>query len=178
MEKCKADFSDVKHTNSKLKKNLSEKNEELLHWQRKGETSDKEVRALRLRIEQLKSELVLDHFRQPFFTLEHFRTMQGDAQDEIDNSSTTIKRLGRTKDELVGQVEGLQVQVEHLNSRLRSSVSTEHLFGFRRISRVSAPGGIADYKMAVRDDVIDDEETSTDENEFSYQEEVVHETDV
>merc|ERR1711988_244042 len=81
----------------------------------------KEIRSLRLRIEQLKQEL-------------------GDAQDDIDSTNTTIRRLDRANEELSSQCEGLQVQVEHLTSRLRSMPSD--LSPFRRISRVSAPGGM------------------------------------
>ena len=46
-EKIKLELSEMKHLNSKLKKSLSDKNEELHHWQRKGDNSDKEVRSLR-----------------------------------------------------------------------------------------------------------------------------------
>ena len=46
-EKTKLEMSEMKHLNSKLKKSLSDKNEELHHWQRKGDNSDKEVRSLR-----------------------------------------------------------------------------------------------------------------------------------
>ena len=98
VEKLKTDLADGRHINAKLKKNLSDKTEELHHWQRKGEHSDKEVRSLRLRIEHLKQEL-------------------GEAQDDIDNSSTTNRRLERTNEELSSQCEGLQVQIEHLTSR-------------------------------------------------------------
>ena len=77
----------------------------------------------RSRIEQLKQEL-------------------GEAQDDIDSTNTTIRRLDRTNDELTSQCEGLQVQVEHLTSRLRSMPISDHLSPFRRISRMSAPGGI------------------------------------
>ena len=98
LEKIKTELADVRHINAKLKKNLNDKSEELHHWQRKGDNSDKEVRSLRLRIEQLKQEL-------------------GEAQDDIDSSATANRRLERTNEELSSQCEGLQVQVEHLTSR-------------------------------------------------------------
>ena len=66
----------------------------------------------RSRIEQLKQEL-------------------GEAQDDIDSTNTTIRRLDRTNDELTSQCEGLQVQVEHLTSRLRSMPISDHLSPFR-----------------------------------------------
>ena len=46
-EKIKLELSEMKHLNGKLKKSLSDKNEELHHWQRKGDNSDKEIRSLR-----------------------------------------------------------------------------------------------------------------------------------
>lgn len=98
LERSKSDLSDLKHSNVKLKKTLSDANEEMLHWQRKSENSDKEIRSLRLRIEQLKSEL-------------------GEAQDDIDNSNTALRRMERTNEELSSQCETLTVQVEHLSSR-------------------------------------------------------------
>lgn len=155
LEKCKNEAADMKHLNSKLKKSLSDKNDELQHLQRRGENSDKEVRSLRLRIEQLKQEL-------------------GEAQDDIDSTGTTIRRLERTNEELTSQCEGLQVQVEHLTSRLRSSD-----LSFRRISRVSAPGGIMTTGFNVLHDQ-DYDDTSTDENEFNYtgDDEIINETDV
>ena len=81
-----------------FQKSITDKSEELHHWQRKCDNNDKEVRSLRLRIEHLKQEL-------------------GEAQDDLDNETTTIRRLERTNEELSSQCEGLQVQVEHLTSR-------------------------------------------------------------
>lgn len=162
LEKCKNEAADMKHLNSKLKKSLSDKNEELQHLQRRGENSDKEVRSLRLRIEQLKQEL-------------------GEAQDDIDSTGTTIRRLERTNEELTSQCEGLQVQVEHLTSRLRSMPND--MSAFRRISRVSAPAG-GMMTTTTGFNVLHDqdfEDTSTDENEFNYtgdEEEIINETDV
>ena len=123
----------------------------------------------RSRIEQLKQEL-------------------GEAQDDIDSTNTTIRRLDRTNDELTSQCEGLQVQVEHLTSRLRSMPISDHLSPFRRISRMSAPGGIIGSTSAgfgILHDQDMEDTSSTDENEFSFtavdQEEeeiIINETDV
>ena len=161
LDQNKKDLADLKHVNNKLKKSVNDKGEELLHWQRKGDNSDKEIRSLRLRIEQLKQEL-------------------GDAQDDIDTSSTAIRRLERTNEELSSQCEGLQVQIEHLTSRLRSMPND--LSPFRRYSRISAPGGLVSSGFNVLPDH-DMDDTSTDENEFNYTGEddelgVVNETDV
>ena len=98
LDKQKNETADFKHSNSKLKKSINDKTEELHHWQRKCDNNDKEVRSLRLRIEHLKQEL-------------------GEAQDDLDNSTTSIRRLERTNEELSSQCDGLQVQVEHLTSR-------------------------------------------------------------
>ena len=55
-----------------MRKSHSERTEEMSHWQRKSETSDKEVKRLRMRIEELKKEL-------------------GKAEDEMDASANTIR---------------------------------------------------------------------------------------
>ena len=98
LEKQQNEGMELKHTNSKLKQVLSENNEELKHWQRKSNGSSEEVRGLRGRIEQLKQEL-------------------GQAQDDFDTATTTVKRLERGNEELASQCEGLQLQIEHLTSR-------------------------------------------------------------
>ena len=50
---------------------------------------------------------------------------------------------------------------------------------FRRISRISAPGTIMTSGFSTLHDQEDLDDTSTDENEFSYTgEEVINETDV
>ena len=98
LEKQQNEGMELKHTNGKLKKVLSENNEELKHWQRKSNVSNEEVRGLRCRIEQLKHEL-------------------GETQDDVDTATTTVRRLERGNEELVSQCEGLQVQIEHLTSR-------------------------------------------------------------
>ena len=50
LDKQKIEIADLKHANTKFKKNIHDKNEELTHWQRKCDNNDKEVRALRNRI--------------------------------------------------------------------------------------------------------------------------------
>ena len=98
LEQKQNEGRELKHVNGKLKKLLHENREELQHCQRKSEQSEKEVRGLRSRIEQLKQEL-------------------GETQDEVDISNTTIRRLERGNEELVSQIDGMQVQIEHLTSR-------------------------------------------------------------
>ena len=150
VETYQNDMSELKHANSKIKKVLNQNNEELAHWKRKSDQSDKEVRNLRHRIEQLKQEF-------------------DKAQDDLDSCQDSIRRLERSNEELASQNEGLQVQIEHQKLRLRNVSSFDM---FKKVSRVSAPGGILDYRNN------DDSSTSTDENEFNYNEDEVNETDV
>merc|ERR1712062_11941 len=140
--------------NSKLKQVLSENNEELKHWQRKSNGSSEEVRGLRGRIEQLKQEL-------------------GQAQDDFDTATTTVKRLERGNEELASQCEGLQLQIEHLTSRLRNVPDFDHM---DFISRGGAR--FPNASRLVYQDEQQDTSSSTDENEFSFSSEALNETDV
>lgn len=53
---------------------------------------------MRQRVEELKRELAA-------------------AEDELDSAVNQVRRLQRSNDELVGQNEGLQVQIQHLQTR-------------------------------------------------------------
>lgn len=57
-----------------------------------------QVKRLRQRVEELKRELA-------------------GAEDELDSAVNQVRRLQRSNDELVGQTEGLQVQIQHLQNR-------------------------------------------------------------
>lgn len=57
------------------------------------------MKRLRTRVEELKRELAA-------------------AEDELDSTIDQVRRLQRTNDELTGQSEGLQVQVQQLQTRL------------------------------------------------------------
>ncbi|KAL1130531.1 hypothetical protein AAG570_011777 [Ranatra chinensis] len=92
------ELSDIKHAHNKLKKVVSDKTTELAHMTRRAEQYEAEVKRLRCRVEELKRELAV-------------------AEDEVDSASNNIRKLQRTNDELQEQVEGLQVQVEHLHTR-------------------------------------------------------------
>ncbi|CAD7004941.1 unnamed protein product [Ceratitis capitata] len=92
------DISEIKLSHSKLKKLLSETNTELGHAVRRAEQYEAEVKRLRQRVEELKRELA-------------------GAEDELDSAVNQVRRLQRTNDELVGQTEGLQVQIQHLQTR-------------------------------------------------------------
>lgn len=39
------------------------------------------------------------------------------AEDELDGACNHVRRLQRTNEELSGQIESLQVQIQHLQSR-------------------------------------------------------------
>ncbi|XP_058985712.1 coiled-coil domain-containing protein 102A-like isoform X1 [Musca domestica] len=96
-EKTK-ELSEMKISHSKLKKLLAETNTELGHAVRRAEQYEAEVKRLRQRVEELKRELA-------------------SAEDELDSAVNQVRRLQRSNDELVGQNEGLQVQIQHLQTR-------------------------------------------------------------
>lgn len=81
-----------------MKKMLSEANTELGHAVRRAEQYETEVKRLRSRVEELKHELA-------------------GAEDELDAACNHVRRLQRTNEELSGQTEGLQVQIQHLQTR-------------------------------------------------------------
>ncbi|XP_052860689.1 coiled-coil domain-containing protein 102A isoform X2 [Anopheles cruzii] len=107
MDKNK-ELSDIRYSHSKMKKMLSEANTELGHAVRRAEQYETEVKRLRSRVEELKHELA-------------------GAEDELDAACNHVRRLQRTNEELSGQTEGLQVQIQHLQTRLRSYGSTNLL---------------------------------------------------
>lgn len=77
---------------------LAEANTELGHAVRRAEQYEGEVKRLRTRVEELKHDLA-------------------GAEDEIDGSCNNVRRLQRTNEELVNQIESLQVQIQHLQTR-------------------------------------------------------------
>ncbi|KAL9902931.1 coiled-coil domain-containing protein 102A isoform X2 [Glossina fuscipes] len=99
------ELSELKISHSKLKKLLSETNTELGHAVRRAEQYEAEVKRLRQRVEELKRELSA-------------------AEDELDSAVNQARRLQRTNDELVGQIEALQVQIQHLQTRRANSPQT------------------------------------------------------
>lgn len=89
---------DLKHAHNKLKKVLQEKSTELSHALRRSDQYEVEVKKLRGRIEELKKDLAT-------------------AEDEVDSATNNIRKLQRCNDDLQEQVETLQVQLEHLQTR-------------------------------------------------------------
>ncbi|XP_042884905.1 coiled-coil domain-containing protein 102A-like [Penaeus japonicus] len=96
------ELSELKHAHAKLKKVLADKSVELQHTTRRADQYESEVKRLRGRVEELKKELAA-------------------SEDEVDGATNNIRKLQRGNDELQETVENLELQVEHLQSRLRSS---------------------------------------------------------
>ncbi|XP_063699389.1 coiled-coil domain-containing protein 102A isoform X1 [Culicoides brevitarsis] len=92
------ELADVKHSNNKMKKMLTESNTELQHAVRRAEQYETEVKRLRTRVEELKRELAA-------------------VEDELDSTLNHVKRLQRQNEELTQQNEHFQVQMQHLHSR-------------------------------------------------------------
>ncbi|XP_027725066.1 coiled-coil domain-containing protein 102A isoform X2 [Vombatus ursinus] len=109
------ELADLKHVHTKLKKQYQEKMAELAHANRRVEQHEGEVKKLRLRVEELKKELA-------------------QAEDELDEAHNQARKLQRSLDEQIEHSENLQVQLEHLQSRLRRQQNTP-LFGKIRSSR-------------------------------------------
>ncbi|OCT84699.1 coiled-coil domain-containing protein 102A-like [Xenopus laevis] len=109
------ELSDLRHSHSKLKKQFHERSSEFTHANRRVEQLESEVKKLRLRVEELKKEL-------------------GQAEDELDEAQNQTRKLQRTLDEQTELNENLQVQLEHVQSRLRRQQNPP-LFGKLRTSR-------------------------------------------
>lgn len=77
---------------------LAETNTELGHAVRRAEQYETEVKRLRSRVEELKHDLA-------------------GAEDELDGACNHVRRLQRSNEELTNQIEGLQVQIQHLQTR-------------------------------------------------------------
>ncbi|XP_041045654.1 coiled-coil domain-containing protein 102A-like isoform X1 [Carcharodon carcharias] len=108
------ELSDLRHAHNKLKKQYQDKMAELTHSNRRIEQHETEVKKLRLRVEELKKELA-------------------QAEDELDDSLNQIRKLQRSLDEQMELNDNLQVQFDHLQTRLRRQ-QTSSLFGMKRSS--------------------------------------------
>ncbi|KAH8376544.1 hypothetical protein KR093_000087, partial [Drosophila rubida] len=112
------EISEVKMSHAKLKKLLAETNTELGHAVRRAEQYEAEVKRLRQRVEELKRELA-------------------GAEDELDSAVNQVRRLQRSNDELVGQTEGLQVQIQHLQSRRAPSPQLRGMGGVQLRNKIA-----------------------------------------
>lgn len=103
------EITDLRHSQSKIKKMLSETNTEIGHAVRRAEQYETEVKRLRSRVEELKKELAI-------------------AEDQTDTTCNQMRRLQRTNEELNGHVEGLQEKLHQLSARYFRLFSIQLLF--------------------------------------------------
>ncbi|XP_015182069.1 PREDICTED: coiled-coil domain-containing protein 102A isoform X2 [Polistes dominula] len=100
------ELSDIKHSQTKLKKLLGEKTTELSHAMRRLEQYEGEVKRIRGRVDELKKEL-------------------SSAQDEVDVATNSVRKLQRANEDLVEQLQSANVQLEHFkNSGVNRSVES------------------------------------------------------
>ncbi|XP_001633645.2 coiled-coil domain-containing protein 102A [Nematostella vectensis] len=102
LDEKNAELVEMRHAYNKLKKQLQEKTADLDHSQKRVEQHDAEVKKLRARVEELKQELAK-------------------AEDETDVQANKVRKIQRSLDEQTERADSLQVQVEHLTSRLRTT---------------------------------------------------------
>lgn len=88
----------MKQYQAVLKQSLTEKTIELSHAMRRSEQYETEVKRVRGRVEELKKELAA-------------------AQDEVDAAMNSIRKLQRTNENLMEQLESANVQLEHFRNR-------------------------------------------------------------
>ncbi|XP_011494863.1 PREDICTED: coiled-coil domain-containing protein 102A [Ceratosolen solmsi marchali] len=88
------EVTDLKHSQDKLKKILTEKTTELSHAVRRSEQYESEVKRIRTRVEELKKELTI-------------------AQDDLDTTHSTTRKLQSTNEDLNEQLESSRAQFEH-----------------------------------------------------------------
>ncbi|KAL0621634.1 Coiled-coil domain-containing protein 102A [Plecturocebus cupreus] len=159
------ELADLKHVHGKLKKQFQEKVAELAHANRRVEQHEAEVKKLRLRVEELKKELAQaeDEARttegrgrgnhrprpgrsrgrrallaSPFSAPGAWHKLGSQEAPRVkclDEAHNQARKLQRSLDEQTEQSENLQVQLEHLQSRLRRQQQNAPLFGKIRGAR-------------------------------------------
>ncbi|XP_067928416.1 coiled-coil domain-containing protein 102A-like isoform X2 [Watersipora subatra] len=92
------EFSELRQSFSKQKKQLQETSTELNHSTRRADQYEHEVKKLRARIEELKDDLI-------------------SAENEVDTQSNIARKLQRNCDNLQESSENCQAQMAHLQSR-------------------------------------------------------------
>lgn len=113
---------ELRHSHGKLKRLLQERSLELEHSKRRADQYEAEVRKLRTRVDELKRELA-------------------ETQDELDSLGNANKKLQRTVDELQESNESLGIQLEHAQSRLKSTAADAlDYFKNRTIKGAGMPG--------------------------------------
>lgn len=91
------ELSDLKHSQTKVKKLLGEKTTELSHAIRRLKQYEAEVRRVRGRVDELKKELSL-------------------AQDEVDAATSSARKLQLVNEDLLEQLQSANVQLEHFKN--------------------------------------------------------------
>lgn len=97
---------EVKQYQAALKQSLAEKTTELSHAMRRSEQYEAEVKRVRTRVEELKKELAA-------------------AQDEVDAATGSVRKLQRTNEDLMEQLESANVQLEHFRNSKSESCAAE-----------------------------------------------------
>ncbi|CAH1169744.1 unnamed protein product [Phaedon cochleariae] len=105
------EISELRHAQIKYKKTAQDKTTELAHCARRAEQYETEVKKLRARIEELKRDLAA-------------------AEDELDAAGNAARRLQRSNEELQEQVDGLQVQLQHLHTSMEKEDGGEEMAQF------------------------------------------------
>ncbi|XP_070164718.1 coiled-coil domain-containing protein 102A [Polyergus mexicanus] len=97
---------EVKQYQAALKQSLAEKTTELSHAMRRSEQYEAEVKRVRTRVEELKKELAA-------------------AQDEVDAVTNSVRKLQRTNEDLMEQLESANVQLEHFRNSKNESCAAD-----------------------------------------------------
>ncbi|XP_038244218.2 coiled-coil domain-containing protein 102B [Dermochelys coriacea] len=118
LEKNK-ELIDLQHAHHKLNKQFHDKVAELMHANKRVEQHEAEVKKLRSRVEDLKRGL-------------------NQAEDKLDDSLNQIRKLQRSLDEQTEANDNLQIQLNHLKSRLKRQQKVSSGFGIKQISMYDA----------------------------------------
>ncbi|XP_024054532.1 coiled-coil domain-containing protein 102B [Terrapene carolina triunguis] len=118
LEKNK-ELIELQHAHHKLNKQYHDKVAELMHANKRVEQHEDEVKKLRSRMEDLKSGL-------------------NQAEDKLDDSLNQIRKLQRSLDEQTEANDNLQIQLNHLKSRLKGQQKVSSGFGIKQSSTYDA----------------------------------------
>ncbi|CAM4509125.1 coiled-coil domain-containing protein 102B [Caretta caretta] len=118
LEKNK-ELIELQHAHHKLNKQFHDKVAELMHANKRVEQHEAEVKKLRSRVEDLKRG-------------------QNQAEDKLDDSLNQIRKLQRSLDEQTEANDSLQIQLNHLKSRLKRQQKVSSGFGIKQSSTYDA----------------------------------------
>lgn len=94
----------------------AEANTELGHAVRRAEQYETEVHLIVIHTESLIL-FIFEKVKRLRSRVEELKRELASAEDELDAACNHVRRLQRTNEELSGQTEGLQVQIQHLQTR-------------------------------------------------------------